>query len=263
MVDSSRKSRRDVMGSHNRCWIWGRNAVLETLKAGRWPIHELVLSEGLDAGPYDLTVRLAEQRRVSVSVASESELTRLCRTGEHQGMAARMPPFPWLSVDGLLSALPKSPCLVILDRLQDPFNLGAIIRSASALGVDGVIAGTREQADISSQVVRSSAGAVNHIPLGRTDNLVTLLDRLREESFQICGASERATTPLFDARLRGPTALIIGNEGQGIQRELLNRCQTLLQIPMTGSVGSLNAAVAASILFYEVRRQRMVSAGSD
>jgi len=263
MVDSSRKSRRDVMGSHNRCWIWGRNAVLETLKAGRWPIHELVLSESLDAGPYDLAVRLAEQRQVSVTVASEPELTRLCRTGEHQGMAARMPPFPWLSVNELLSELPESPCLVLLDRLQDPFNLGAIIRSASALGVDGVIAGTREQADISSQVVRSSAGAVNHLPLARSENLVALLDGFASQGFQICGASERATTPLYDAQLRGPTVLIIGNEGRGIQQDLLDRCQTLLQIPMSGSVGSLNAAVAASILFYEVRRQRMVPSGSD
>jgi len=260
MVDSSRRrGRREVMSSHNRCWIWGRNVVRETLRAGRWPILELLADGGLESKLLTEVQRLADRHGVTYRVATEPELTKACRTGEHQGLAARMAPFPCQSVDELLPELPTDGVVVVLDRLQDPFNFGAIIRSASTLGINGLIMGDHGQVDVNSQVARSSVGAVNHLPIARTENLAAAVDLLRKRDFQVVAASEKAQVPLFQADFRRPTAMIIGNEGQGISAELLSRCDVSVSIPMSGRVGSLNAAVAAGILFYEMRRQRFTT----
>ena len=282
MVDSSRRRgrRREVMGNHNRCWIWGRNVVLETARAGFWPILELLVGDHADGELRDEAVRLAERMQVPVAVTSEADLTEACRTAEHQGFAARMAPFPLqtleqlmqrLSVNtvtgGLTSPAPKNceqlrqrmpvnAIVAVLDRLQDPFNFGAIIRCASTLGVDGILIGDREQSEINSQVARSSAGAVNHLPIAQTSDLPQAIDQWRERGFQVVAASEKADMPLFQADFSRPTVVIIGNEGRGIRPELLSRCDVSVSIPMSGQVGSLNAAVAAGILFYEMRRQR-------
>lgn len=257
MVDSSRRrGRREVMGNHNRCWIWGRNVVQETVRAGRWPVLELLIGDWVDSSAAQECARLAEQRQVPVYSESESELTRHCRTAEHQGFAARMAPFPCLTFDELMNAMPQTPAIAILDRLQDPFNFGAIIRSASTLGIHGIIIGDREQADINSQVARSSVGAINHLPIARTDNLPGAAQQLLRFGFQVVAASEKSSIPLHQADFSGPTAIVIGNEGRGICPELLSLCSLSVRIPMTGKVGSLNAAVAAGILFYEMSRQR-------
>ncbi len=258
MVDSSRRRgrRREVMGSHNRCWIWGRNVVLETVRAGRWPILELLIGDRIDQELRAEIERLAERMRVSIAVTSDDELTTACRTAEHQGFAARMAPFPCRAVAEFMQMLPVNATVALLDRLQDPFNFGAIVRSASTLGVDGILIGNREQAEINSQVARSSAGAVNHLPIAQSDDLPGAVDQWRERGFQIVAASEKGETPLFQADFTRPTVMIIGNEGRGIRPELLSRCDVSVAIPMSGRVGSLNAAVAAGILFYEMRRQR-------
>ncbi len=259
MVDSSRRrsSRRDVLTNHNRCWIWGRNVVLETLRAGRWPILELLIGDRADDGLWDEAVRLAKQHGIEAIAMDDATLTKACHSGEHQGMAARMAPFPYATVEQLLSELPADAMLVVLDRLQDPFNFGAIVRSASTLGLDGIVIGQKEQVEVNSLVARCSAGAVNHIAIASTDDLVQTVETLRERGFQIVAASEKADIPLPEANFRQPTVAIIGNEGRGIRPELLARCDHSLSIPMSGPVGSLNAAVAAGILFYEMRRQRL------
>lgn len=259
MVDSSRRrsARRDVLTNHNRCWIWGRHVVLATLRAARWPVIELLIGDRADDELWDEAVRLANEIGIQAVATDDGSLTKACRSSEHQGMAARMSPFPYHTLEDLVQTLPAQPMLVALDRLQDPFNFGAIVRSASTLGLDGIVIGEHEQADVNSQVARSSAGAVNHIPIARTDDLVAAVDSLRERGFQIVAASERADTPLYQASFQRPTVVIIGNEGRGIRPELLARCDQSLSIPMTGQVGSLNAAVAAGILFYEMRRQRL------
>ena len=257
MVDSSRRrGRREVMGSHNRCWIWGRNVVLETVRAGRWPVLELLIGDWVENSVAEECAHLAELRQVPVYSETESELTRHCRTAEHQGFAARMAPFPCLSFDEIMKALPRTPAIAILDRLQDPFNFGAIIRSASTLGIHGIIIGDREQTDINSQVARSSVGAINHLPIARTDNLTSAVHELLRLGFQVVAASEKSSIPLHRADFRGPTVIVIGNEGRGICPQLLSLCNLSVRIPMTGQVGSLNAAVAAGILFYELSRQR-------
>ncbi|MBS0205616.1 MAG: 23S rRNA (guanosine(2251)-2'-O)-methyltransferase RlmB [Planctomycetes bacterium] len=258
MVDSSRRrgQRREVMSNHVRCWIWGRNVVLETLRAGTWPILELLVADSLDERLMSETLRQAEQMRISVTVATDANLTKSCRTAEHQGFAARMAPFPFRTLDELNRLLPANGTVAVLDRLQDPFNFGAIVRSASTLGIDGILIGDREQSDVNSQVARSSVGAINHLPIAQTDNLSRAVDQFREQGFQVVAASEKAESALYEADFRRPTVVLIGNEGRGIGPDLLSRCDECVSIPMSGQVGSLNAAVAAGILFYEMRRQR-------
>ena len=245
-----------LLTNHNRCWIWGRNAVLETMRAARWPVLELIYSERCDPKVLDEVLTLANNQNVRFDLMHDADISKKCRSEEHQGLAARMPPFPYSTVSDLFRQSSVSPAFVLLDRIHDPYNFGAIVRSAEVLGIDGVIVGTREQSLVNSLVARSSAGAVNHVPIARSDDLVTTVKDLRARGFQIVGASDHAQDLIFDAEFRKPTVLMIGNEGSGIQPSLESLCTQFIQIPVLGHVSSLNAAVSAGILFYEVLRQR-------
>lgn len=248
--------RRPIMSNHNRCWIWGRNAVLETLRAGQWPVLELLHSDRCESESRDEALSLATERGIKITSVRDDDVTKQCRSNEHQGLAARMPPFPYRDVTELVNDLPQNPILVMLDRVHDPYNFGAIVRSAEVLGIHGVIVGTREQALVNSLVARSSAGAVNHVPIAQSDDLAATVQDLRNRGFQIVGASDRARQSIFETDLKQATLLLIGNEGFGIQPALESLCTQFVQIPVTGRISSLNAAVSAGILFYEVLRQR-------
>lgn len=261
MVDSSRRrrSRRGVMTNHNRCWIWGRNVVLETLRSGRWPVIELLVGDRADDTLWNEVAGLANGLGIEAVSTTDATLAKECRSNDHQGLAACMAPFPYLTVDALLKQLPAKPLIVVLDRLQDPFNFGAIVRSASTLGVHGIIIGNREQCEVNSLVARSSAGAINHIGIAQSHDLAQTTEQLRGRGFQVVAATEKSTTPLHTAKFSKPTVCVIGNEGKGIRPDLLQICDVAVAIPMSGQVGSLNAAVAAGILFYETRRQRLAA----
>ena len=182
---------RKLLGSHNRCWIWGRNVVAETLLAGRWPLLELAVSRKLDAALLKEFTRRAAKLGVPVTETDDAGLTKLCRAADHQGCAARMTEFPYWTVDEFRRRLTDTSILVVLDRIQDPFNFGAMIRTAECLGIDGIVIGSAEQTGVNSQVARSSAGAVNHVPICRLDDLQQFLAELRSGGWQISGASER------------------------------------------------------------------------
>lgn len=248
--------RRSPRQNHNRSWIWGRHVVAETLRARRWPIRQLTLSEKLERPILEEFQRLAEQAEVPVTVLDDDGLTKLCRAADHQGCAAQIGEFPYLSGDEFLGRLTSDSRIVVLDRIQDPFNFGAIIRSVEGLGLDGILIGAVEQSPVNSQVARSSAGAVNHVPIGRVEDLGLILQELSRQPWQIWGATERGAVSITDATFEAPLALLIGNEGTGIRPELLSLCTTTVRIPMTGRVGSLNAAVSAGILCYEAVRDR-------
>lgn len=250
------KGKQPLLGSHQRCWIWGRNAVLETLRAGRWPMYELFLADRLGQDTLQELRRLAEAHGVPVRVETADDLRRRCHSGEHQGYLARMPPFPYDDAEQLLANRPVCPLYVVLDGLQDPFNFGAILRSADILGVHAAFIGRAGQVGVTSLVARTSAGAINYVPIARMDDLAELLRRLRKLQIAPVAATERGTTPLDRHDFRTPTALVIGNEGCGIREELLRECTAHVRIPQAGHVSALNAAVAAGILFYEVARQR-------
>jgi 23S rRNA (guanosine2251-2'-O)-methyltransferase len=245
------------MGNHQRCWIWGRLPVLETLQAGRWRPLEIRFDERLAAKDRDELVRHAERLAVEIGSSPAGVLERLCHSAEHQGYLAKMPPFPYEPADELLEARPPLPFYLVLDAIQDPFNFGAILRSADVFGVDGVFVGAAQQAEVSSLVVRASSGAVNHIRLAQVDDLGDWIARLKREGITVIGTSPTARRDVSQVDFRGPTALILGNEANGIRPEILDLCDERVAIRQCGHVGSLNAAVAAGILFYEVLRQRL------
>jgi 23S rRNA (guanosine2251-2'-O)-methyltransferase len=250
------KGKQPLLGSHQRCWIWGRNVVLETLRAGRWPMYELFLADRIADDAADEIRTLAESHGVPVHIETADDLRRRCHSGEHQGYLARMPPFPYADAEQLLADRPQCPLYVVLDGVQDPFNFGAILRSADVLGVDAVFIASAGQVGVTSLVARTSAGAVNHVPIARVDDLPDLLRRMRKLHIDSVAATERGTTPLDRHDFRRPTALVIGNEGRGIREDVLRECTAHVTIPQAGRVAALNAAVSAGILFYEAARQR-------
>ncbi|QDT39658.1 23S rRNA (guanosine(2251)-2'-O)-methyltransferase RlmB [Stratiformator vulcanicus] len=283
---------RPLLGNHNRCWIWGRNCVLETLRGGRWKPYEVRVASENDLAPTgkegigtrlhdrgtrrdplpagrgfierDEIVTLCKSRDIPLMDDTTKGLEKLCRATDHQGIIAKMPPFPYAAIEELVSQLSNlnsqsaSPLIVLLDHLQDAHNFGAIIRTAECFGIDAIVIPTSGQVGVTSQVARSSSGAVNHLPIARCDDLTETISQLKSEGFRIVAASEKA-----EARpeqfVTGPTAIVIGNEGVGITPAVLAECDLSVAIPMSGRVGSLNAAVAAGILLYEASRQRMES----
>jgi 23S rRNA (guanosine2251-2'-O)-methyltransferase len=253
---SRSKGKQKLLGSHQKCWIWGRNAVLETLTAGRWTILDLYLSSALPADHLAAASALAIKGGVTPRVDDHEALTRLCHTAEHQGYLARMTDFPYWDEDAVLAGLPPVPFCVILDGIQDPFNLGAIVRSAEVFGVDALFMAETGQVGVTSMVVRSSAGAVNRLPIVRVPGLEAVVTRLRERGLRVVAASEKGGVALKDYDFTRGSAVIIGNEGRGVSPALTALCDASVGIPQVGQIGSLNAAVAASVFFYEVRRQR-------
>lgn len=255
-MERYKRSKGKLLGSHQKCWLWGRNAVLATLHAGKWPILELYLDAALPDEAKRDAYRLADALKIPSQAVPDKQLARRCHSHEHQGYLARMAEFPYAGLDAIPAQPEATPLYVILDRIQDPFNFGSILRSAEAFGVDTVVIGTGEQVGVTAAVARSSAGAVNYIPIVRVANLTKLADNLAKRTIHIVAASEKAGTPAADHDFTAPTALVIGNEGRGIAPDLLARCDARVQIPQQGHTGSLNAAVAAAILLYEARRQR-------
>ena len=257
MVERRRRRKQaKLLGSHQRCWIWGRNVVLETLRAGKWPIHELHLADRLPADELAHAQSACEAAGTRCLVEPADVLERLCRSSEHQGYAAKMPPYPYDAVDDVLAQLPANPLLAVLDRVHDPHNFGAIIRSAEGLAVDAIFVAETGQSEVNSLVARSSAGAASHVRIARVPRLSALLALLKDRGVHIDAADARADTPLSDCDFTQSAAIVIGNEAVGIDDELLRLCDRRIRIPQFGSVGSLNAAVSAGILFYEASRQR-------
>ena len=255
-----RKSRRRQFAvSHQKNWLIGRHAVLETLRADRWPIEELYLDAELPAT--DPVVRLASRKGVVARRVPAARLTELCHASHHQGMAARMGAFPYRDAAWLLASVQAAsgsppPLIVICDRIQDTHNFGAILRTCDAVAAMAVVIGHHEQAAVSPQVSRSSAGAVNHVPVVACESLTDTVRQLSATGVRIAAASEKAASEHWSAVLTGPVGLIVGSEATGVHDALLEQVDCGLRIPMMGQVGSLNAAVAASVVLYEIRRQQ-------
>jgi 23S rRNA (guanosine2251-2'-O)-methyltransferase len=223
--------------------------------AGRWPIAELRLADDLPGDELNAAMEKAKNQGVTAEVVPRDALERLCHTSEHQGYLARMGPFPYQTVDALLAASSGRALFLVLDALQDPYNFGAILRSAEIFGVTGVVIGTARQVPVTSMVARSSAGGVNRVPIAHVEDLAQLASQLKSSGFEIVGASEKGTVTLPEFRFPKCTAIVIGNEGEGIGEPLLGECTRLVRIPQVGQLGCLNAAVAASIFCYEAGKR--------
>ncbi|HBH51233.1 MAG TPA: hypothetical protein DDY91_05005 [Planctomycetaceae bacterium] len=251
-----KKPESRLLGNHQRSWLWGRNLVRETVAAGEWPILELWLADDLPRDLSDLLVRQVSLRwGCEVQRAGRDVLERLCHDSAHQGCLARMGPFPYRTLDQLLDGAAEKSAFLVLDGIQDSFNLGAILRSAQALGIAGLLLGTRGQSPITSQAARSSAGAVNRLPIAQVESLPTALGLLRSRGIRILGTDPHAGTSLPRTDLTGSLAVVVGNESQGISAEVWECCDDRVRIPLGGEVESLNAAAAATIVCYERLRQ--------
>ena len=251
-----RKGKTSLLRSHQKCWLWGRHVVLETLRAARWPVLELHLADYLDDDQLSEGTRLARERDIPLQIVPPHRLTQLCHSREHQGFLAKMSAFPYDRVKDVLATARPRPLFGILDGLQDPHNFGAVIRSAHVLGVDALFVPAREQVEVTALVARSSAGAVNHLPIAQSDDLLCVAQQLRSTGIRLIGTSQHAQQTVFACNLASPIAIVLGNEGTGIRPELLDACDELVAIPQFGAIESLNAAVSAGILFYEAQRQR-------
>ena len=257
-ADRSRKRRSAPrpLGNHQSSWIWGRHLVLETLQAGCWPILELNVADDLSSKDLAAVNRSAEQANIAIRSIARKALTARCRGEDHQGFAARMAEFPYRSPDALFENKCRWPFYLLLDGIRDAFNFGTMLRSAEIFGVQGVVIGTREQTGVTSQVARSSVGAVNRIPIARVESLAAFAGSLEEQDIVVVGASEKGETTVTDFDFRRPIALVIGNEGHGISSDVAKKCGGWVRIPQLGTINSLNAAAAMAILCYEVRRQQ-------
>lgn len=251
-----RKDKSPLLGNHQKCWLWGRHVVTETMRAARWPVLELHLSDRLPNEDLGFAEAWSQSCDVPVTIAPFERLTQLCHSREHQGFLAKMAEFPYEHVADVLDTMKPQPLFALLDGLQDPHNFGAIVRSAHMLGVDALFVPASGQVDVTVQVARSSAGAVNHLPIAQAEDLVALAEQLRSRGVRLIGTSQNAEHRLFDSDLSSGVAIVIGNEGAGIRDELLAVCDELVTIPQFGAVESLNAAVSAGIFFYEAQRQR-------
>ena len=262
MVGQRRKKQRSkkaMMGNHQNSWLRGRNAIIETLEAGRWLPNELVLSDQLAEETHKPIVDSAMVLQVPFEIVSHERVTQLCGVRDHQGVIARMPPFPYVDVDSVIEQAGEPPLFLILDSLQDPFNFGSVCRSAGVFGVSGVFVAETGQAEVNSQVARSSAGAINRLKITRSPDLIDTTDSLKETGVQTVATSPHAELRIDELDCTQPMAVVIGNEGTGVSDELLERCDELVSIPHATGVESLNAAVSTGIVLYEIHRQRLAT----
>lgn len=239
--------------------IYGLNPVVEALRGTRKAFELFVAGAGTDKRLEKL-LKLAAEKAVPVRHREKADIFRLCGNDHHQGVALRIEGFSYAEIDKILDRCRTSGengLIIVLDSIQDPHNLGAIIRSAACAGAHGVIIPKDRAAGVTPTVEKASAGAVETIPVAQVVNIAQTLDELKKEGFWIYGASDNASALLFDQNLSGATALVIGNEGEGIRPLVRKKCDAVFSIPMQGGVSSLNASVAAGIALFEVVRQRL------
>ena len=251
--------RKNALTAEADGMIEGRNAVIEALRSGT-AIDKIYLQKG----ETDKTLgHIASRARAAGTVVVEADrrkLDAMSRTHAHQGVIALASVREYVSVESILNSARdkgEAPLLVVCDEISDPHNLGAIIRTAYCAGAHGVIIPKRRSAGLTSVVAKTSAGAVSYLPVARVPNLPALLKELKGQGVWVFGTAAGGTTDLYHVDLKGPAAIVIGSEGEGMSRLVEENCDFLVSIPMKGGLNSLNASAAAAVLLYEAVRQRM------
>lgn len=241
----------------------GRNAVTEALKAGRG-INKLLIANGDREGSITEILTLARERGVVVQNVERAKIESLAGGHRHQGVLAYVAPVPYAELEDILQAAEakgESPFLVLLDELEDPHNLGALLRTADATGVHGILIPKRRSVSLNATVAKTSAGAVEYVPVARIGNIAQTLKALKEKGFWVAGADMDGEKAYYEADLTGPLVLVVGSEGKGMSRLTKEACDFIVSMPMVGHINSLNASVAGSILMYESMRQRLAKRG--
>lgn len=237
--------------------IEGRNAVMEAFRAGR-PVDKLYVLDGCQDGPVRSITRIARKNDTIINYVSKDRLDQLSETGTHQGVIAQVAAYEYASVEDILKKAEEKgepPFIILLDNIEDPHNLGAIIRTANLAGAHGVVIPKRRAVGLTATVARTSAGALNYTPVAKVTNLGKTIDELKEKGMWFVCA-DMGGTNMYQLDLKGSMGLVIGNEGEGISPLVKKKCDFVASIPMKGDIDSLNASVAAGILAFEIAHQR-------
>lgn len=238
--------------------VEGRNAVLELLESGR-DINKILVAKGEKHGSIYKILAMAKERKILVTEVEKNKLNQIAQTPNHQGVIAIVPPFNYCEVEDILELAKQKnemPFILILDGIEDPHNLGSIIRTAETAGVHGIIIPKRRAASVNSTVSKVSAGAVEHMKIARVNNINETIRFLKEQGVWICGTDMDTDIIYTKQDYRMPLAIVIGSEGFGMNRLVKENCDFLVKIPMKGKITSLNASVSAGIIMYEIVRQR-------
>jgi 23S rRNA (guanosine2251-2'-O)-methyltransferase len=239
-------------------YIYGRRAVLEALRSTPERVNKLFLADGSRGRIIHDIWTLARTNKIIIKSLPKQVLEQYAPADSHQGVCASIAPTDYADADKLmeLHRKEKPSLLVALDGITDPQNFGAILRTAEAVGVDGVFIPRHRSVTLSQTVAKLSAGASQYVPVARVTNIATLLDNLRENGIQTLGTAEEAATTMYDADFTVPTAIVIGSEGKGLRPLVRKKCELIVRIPMQGKIASLNASAAAAVILYEALRQR-------
>ncbi|MGI5920548.1 MAG: 23S rRNA (guanosine(2251)-2'-O)-methyltransferase RlmB [Syntrophomonadaceae bacterium] len=236
----------------------GVNSIMEALK-GRRKVQKIFIQEGRSGRRIEELVRLAAKKGIYIQYVEKQRLDQMYTISNHQGIIAQVESYEYSSLEEVLeyAALKKEPpLLLLLDGIEDPQNLGSVIRTAECAGVHGIVIPRHNSAEITAAVARASAGAVEHMHMVQETNLVSVIKRLKKEGLWVVGADMEGEADYFAVSIPNPTAIVVGGEGQGIRRLVKENCDLLVKIPMAGMVNSLNASIAAALVIYEVIRQR-------
>ena len=240
--------------------IEGRNAVLEAFRSGKC-VDKLFILDGCQDGPVRTIAREARRKDTIINYVSRERLDQLSETHAHQGVIAQVAAYEYSTVEDILAKAEEKgepPFLILLDNVEDPHNLGAIIRTANLAGAHGVIIPKRRAVGLTSTVAKTSAGAINYTPVAKVTNLVRTMEELKQKGIWFVCA-DMGGESMYRMNLTGPIGLVIGNEGEGVSRLVREACDFTASIPMKGDIDSLNASVAAGVLAYEIVRQRLVA----
>lgn len=238
--------------------IEGRNSVLELLSSDR-DINKILIQKGEKHGSINKIIAIAKEKRIVTAETEKSKLDMMSETKNHQGVIAIVPPFNYCEVDDILDLAKQrneDPFIVMLDGIEDPHNLGSIIRTAETAGVHGIIIPKRRAASVNATVSKTSAGAVEHMKIARVNNLNETIKYLKEQGLWVIGTDMQTNTEYYNQDLKGAICIVIGSEGFGISKLVKENCDILIKIPMNGKITSLNASVSAGIVIYEAIKQR-------
>ena len=239
--------------------IEGRNSVIELLESKK-DINKIFVTKGEKHGSINKILAMARERNVIIVEKDKRQMEQMAQTPNYQGVIAIVPPFEYCEIEDILETAKnknEDPFVLILDGIEDPHNLGSIIRTAETAGVHGVIIPKRRAASVNSTVSKVSAGAVEHMKIARVTNISDSIQKLKDNGLWICGTDIDAKNYYYNQDLKGPLGIVIGNEGQGMSEKVKKNCDFLVKIPMKGKVTSLNASVSTGIVVYEAVKQRM------
>ena len=238
--------------------VEGRNSVIELLE-GKRDINKIFITKGEKHGSIYKIIAMAKEKKIIIVEKDKKQMEEMSQTHNHQGVIAIVPPFNYCQIDDILELAKEKkedPFILILDGIEDPHNLGSIIRTAETAGVHGIIIPKRRAAQVNSTVNKASAGAVEHMKIARVTNICDSIEQLKTDGVWICGTDVNTDTYYYNQDLTGPLAIVIGNEGKGIGEKTRKNCDFLIKIPMKGKIESLNASVSTGIVVYEAFKQR-------